>query len=124
MTFEIPLKLSGSLNSREHWRRRAKRVKAERNIVAAYSPLPHVWRALAAEAERFTITLTRIAPRTLDDDNLVGRMKATRDEVARLLGIDDGSPRLTWLYRQTKGEAHQHAVTVHVWPEALRAVVP
>ena len=49
------------------------------------------------------ITLTRIAPRTLDDDNLAAGFKATRDRVADWLGVDDGDKRLTWRYAQERG---------------------
>lgn len=123
MQFDVPIRLTGGLNARDgHWSGRAKRVKAERKCVAAFAPLPYVWRQLAMEAERFTITLTRVSPRAMDDDGWVGRAKGIRDEVARLLGIDDGSPRLTWRYRQAKGAPHQHKVEVHVLPEYAREV--
>lgn len=75
------------MNAREHFRVRAKRVKAEREVTAwelkrcTRPPVP------------CTVLLTRMSPgtRPLDDDNLAGSLKAVRDEVAKWLGVDDGN---------------------------------
>jgi hypothetical protein len=64
------------------------------------------------------VTLTRIAPRALDDDNLRGALKATRDEVAAWLLVDDRDPRVTWTYAERRGAVREYAVEVSVaWPE-------
>jgi hypothetical protein len=60
------------------------------------------------------VTLTRIAPRRLDSDNLQGGCKAARDEVAAWLGVDDADPRVEWRYEQSK------ALGVRVARYALR----
>ena len=60
------------------------------------------------------VTLTRIAPRALDDDNLRGALKACRDGVADWLAIDDRDPRVRWEYAQRKGKPGQYAVAVEV----------
>lgn len=52
----------------------------------------------------FVVTLTRVGARKLDDDNLASAFKYIRDEVARIIGIDDGSPLYTWQYLQRIGE--------------------
>lgn len=103
-SFELPLRLEVSLNSRIHWAAKARRVKAERNAIALVFPLQ--WRGYAQQETeaRILVGLTRIAPRALDDDNLAGRFKAVRDEVAKQLGIDDGDGRIGWAYSQEKGE--------------------
>lgn len=49
------------------------------------------------------ITITRVSPGRCDDDNLVGGGKAVRDSVAAYLGIDDGSPLVTYRYAQRVG---------------------
>ena len=59
-----------------------------------------------------TITMTRIAPRTLDDDNLASGFKATRDGIADWLGIDDGSKRLRWVCEQRKGRQYAAEIVV------------
>lgn len=38
---------------------------------------------------RFNVTMTRISPSFLDDDNVVGALKAVRDEIAAWIGLDD-----------------------------------
>lgn len=112
----IPMELKLSLNSRVHWGVRARRVAAERAIVAF--AFPHTWKGTAERSEekgfRWIVVLTRVAPRRLDDDNLAGRFKAVRDEIARQLGIDDGSSRIAWVYSQTKGEPGETAVLIEV----------
>lgn len=50
------------------------------------------------------ITITRVGPRTLDDDNLAISCKYVRDTIAARIGVDDGSYLYTWQYRQRKGD--------------------
>jgi hypothetical protein len=60
------------------------------------------------------VTLTRIAPRTLDSDNVHGALKHVRDGVADWLGVDDGDARVTWEVGQERGAAQQYAVRVEI----------
>lgn len=50
------------------------------------------------------IVITRIGPRRLDDDNLQSACKYVRDEIARKVGVDDGSDQYTWQYDQRVGD--------------------
>lgn len=107
----LPLKIVSEANQRCHWREKSARVKQHRStarlmMAAEAGPAP--------DAPGMIITLTRIAPRELDDDNLASGFKAVRDGVADWLGIDDGSKRLRWLYAQRKGRPGQYAAEVHV----------
>jgi hypothetical protein len=61
------------------------------------------------------VTITRVGPRKCDDDGIVGGCKAVRDEIASLLRIDDGDPRIAWLYAQRKG---RYSVEVDLAPRA------
>lgn len=100
LTVQItPLRLYSTLNQREHWAKRAKRAKNER---AWGFEATRRWPALAPGA-RATVTITRIAPRKLDSDNLAGSAKSVRDGVADRLQVNDGDERITWLYGQEKG---------------------
>lgn len=101
--YSIPIRTVSALNMREHWAKRAKRVKAERN--AAYLLTPHV--SLPA-----AITMTRLGPRRLDDDNLRGALKGVRDGIADRLGVDDGGELVEWRYGQ--GKAKDYAVVVEI----------
>jgi hypothetical protein len=66
------------------------------------------------ESGAVAITLTRIAPRVLDTDNLASGLKAVRDGVADALGVNDGSSRLTWRYAQERGKPREYAVRVEI----------
>ena len=94
MIVHLPIATVSEANRRDHWQVRRKRAKAQRQMAAALVPrcrLPCV------------VTLTRISPRLLDDDNLRQALKAVRDGVADRLGIDDRDPRVEWRYAQRKG---------------------
>lgn len=94
MIVHLPIATVSEANRRDHWRVKAKRAKAQRQMAAALVPrfgLPCV------------VTLTRISPRMLDDDNLQSALKAVRDGVADRLGVDDRDPRVEWRYAQRKG---------------------
>jgi len=95
---EFALRTVSGMNVREHWRVRAKRVRQERlatglAIAKLRCPVPCV------------ITLTRLSPGTLDDDNLQAAFKAVRDAVAAHIGIDDGDHRIQWEYAQEKAKS-------------------
>ena len=102
---EIPVRLVSLLNSREHHMARARRAKQQRSLARLQtiarlcrSPL---W-ARVANGCGLVVTITRIGPRELDDDNLAGSAKHVRDGIADALGIDDGDKRIVWRYRQAK----------------------
>lgn len=99
--FAIPVRATFTLNSREHWASRARKRKAERTAVALAM---RVRRARFDVDAGVVVTLTRVGPRKLDDDNVQGALKAIRDEVAKQLGVDDGDQRVTWRYAQERGE--------------------
>ena len=109
----LPLRIISEANQRGHWSKSASRKALHRNTarcILQSHARPH-------KDGPITITLTRIAPRVLDDDNLASGFKAVRDGVADWLGIDDGSKRLTWVYAQRKGLAGQYvAEVVAEWP--------
>jgi hypothetical protein len=102
---EVPVRLVSLLNTREHWAQRAKRASMQRGLARNYavqklkaSPL---WDQVANGCA-LTVTIIRIAPRELDDDNLAGSAKHVRDGIADALGIDDGDKRIQWRYEQAK----------------------
>lgn len=101
---ELPLRIQPVANLREHWGARARRAKAHRKAAMAVPrhPLPCV------------VTLTRVGPKPLDDDNLTGGFKALRDGIADRLGVDDADPRVTWRYDQVRGKAKEYAARVRI----------
>jgi hypothetical protein len=97
----IPLVTISESNAREHWSRRARRVRAQREAVAQRLrrvPLP--------PTRAVEVRLTRVSPRALDDDNLRGALKSVRDAVAMWLGVGDGpTGPIVWTYGQEKAPA-------------------
>ena len=106
----LPLRLVSVMNAREHWARRARRAAdhraATRMALAAHGAWP-----LRLPLD---VTITRIAPRVLDGDNLQGAAKAVRDGIADALGVDDRDPRVRWIYGQRRGTPGQHAVELRI----------
>jgi hypothetical protein len=104
---ELPLRVESVANLREHWAVKGKRTKLHRHtacVLGPSHPLPVV------------VTLTRIAPRALDDDNLRSGFKAIRDGVADRLGVDDRDPRIEWRYAEKRGNPKQYAALVRIEP--------
>jgi hypothetical protein len=103
---------TSSLNEqrRQHWTIRRRRTADERFAVSA--TIGNRIRGLLPCA----VTLTRIGPKRLDDDNLAGALKAVRDAVADALGCDDADARLKFLYAQEKGDSQEYAVRIEVRP--------
>lgn len=91
-------------------------LDAQNHHIGARDPQPQPAEALVgkvqradvldADAARLRVTITRRAPRPLDDDNLVGGCKQLRDAIAELLGRKGDAEKdgLVWEYRQERGE--------------------
>jgi hypothetical protein len=82
----------------KHWRQLTK-IKNEQKLATKVCihnqiipPLP------------LLVTITRIGPRRLDDDNLASSCKYVRDQIAAAVGVDDGSDQYTWQYQQKIGD--------------------
>ena len=123
MTITIPLALPSVANQRLHWRAKAAQVKRQRHAVAfavwcSTSSINGPW----PERPPYSVLLTRIGPRKLDSDNLASAFKAVRDQVARLLYVDDGDEsRVTWAYGQEKGPP---SIRIEVLAAGTPAIVP
>ena len=118
ISFVLPIHTVSESNCHEHWRNRQRRAKLQRGVSAVMSG-PHLRAAgylgvFERESPNLSVTLTRIAPRSLDSDNLAGSQKHVRDGIADCLGIDDRDKRVTWTYGQRKGAAKTYAVEVKV----------
>lgn len=109
----LPIRLVSEPNVRQHWAKKAKRVASQRGLT-------RVALFMEPKRARFTFpvltTLTRIAPKPLDDDNLRGACKAVRDGIADALGIKDNDPRVTWAYAQMRGKVREYAVHIKIEP--------
>lgn len=109
VTFHMEgMRVSSSTNMRSGHFARAGRVKKEKS--AAYLTMLSLRNLLTPAC---IITLTRVAPRTLDDDNLRGALKSIRDGIARAMRVDDATPMIEWRYNQEYA-AGRYAVMVEV----------
>lgn len=113
MEWTLSIKTVSEANSNEHWTKRHKRRKNQmieiRNFFILHRPtikLP------------CTITLTRISPRILDDDNLVMSFKFIRDAIANEIhpgmapGRADDDKQIAWKYSQEKGKPQAIKMTI------------
>lgn len=97
-------------NAREHWARKASRLKLQREM-------SRIKTAAAIGGNKIssaTITITRIGKRKMDSDNLASSAKGVRDGIADALGIDDGDERLTWVYAQRTEKRYGVSVLIEV----------
>jgi hypothetical protein len=114
----VPIKTISVANSREHWSRRQKRVKAERDatywcLIQDGNPQRYELSKLPLE-----VGLKRTTPnmRRMDGDNLQSSMKAIRDAVCAWLGRDDADPTIHWVYTQDSGSTGVEIVIRPVGP--------
>lgn len=102
----LDLETRSEANMREHHHTKAARAKKQREAVTA--KLLEQWGDGAKvlpvyAAPHVQVTLTRLASRDLDDDNLAGAFKAVRDAIAKWFGVDDGPKGpCRWRYAQER----------------------
>jgi hypothetical protein len=108
MTIEFPLRTE-SLNKKEHYHVKAKRVKNERTVVAW-----ELVRQMKTKPELpCVVTFTRLAPRLLDEhDNLPGSFKHVVDALCKHIGIDDGSEKISFKYKQEKSSTYHIRIDI------------
>lgn len=97
ISFSIPIQTRNTLNLRESWQAKARRLRKEKADTRLLCPR---W----SQGPLLVVKLTRVGPRELDSDNLAAALKAVRDGLASWLRIDDGSPLVEWQYAQESGE--------------------
>lgn len=109
----IPVRTVSELNCFQPWRTKHARHKRQKHAVQI-ALLPYEGKiSLPCK-----IVYTRIAPRTLDYDNLVSSGKYLIDKVADLIipglrsGRADSDPRLSYEYLQEKGKVKEYAVKI------------
>lgn len=114
MEFTVPIRIESEMNKREHWSVRRKRFTEHKACVSYAWPKP---RYRDYGDGPLLVTLTRIGPRKLDSDNLASGFKAVRDEIARIVGVDDGDEeRLIFRYRQERGKPREYGAHIRIEP--------
>lgn len=110
ITWMVPVQTATTSQAKGHWKPRSKRAKEQRAA--------SLWSAKAAGLRTIPriVRLTRIAPGSLDSDNLPASMKHVRDGIADALETDDSERAgIVWTYAQEQGKAREYAVRVEVW---------
>lgn len=72
-------------------------------LAAAHGSLCSIYDPTSKVPLPWEVTITRIAPRQLDDDNAVGAAKGVRDAIAAWCGVDDRRPQVRYIVEQEKG---------------------
>lgn len=97
----VPIETVSALNGREHPMARTRRVKRERSNTLRYFRASNP----PEPTPLLRVTLIRVGRRALDSgDNLSSALKGVRDQVACILGVNDGGPLVKWVYDQEHGE--------------------
>lgn len=104
------LRLASEANARDHFMAVARRKASQAQIVAeAFRPIRSWVDAMRAPIDA---RITRHGPRRLDKDNLWRAAKGAIDQVAKILGYDDGDvAAVDWTVEPATGP---YAVTIHV----------
>jgi hypothetical protein len=113
IVIKMPIKTVSEANLREHWAQKARRSRKQRQVAALLTHMAMRKFGFVVEG-KLRITLTRIAPRKLDDDNNARAHKAVRDGIADALAIDDADERLEWVYAQQRGAVREYVVLVTI----------
>jgi hypothetical protein len=112
LEFDLPIKTVSELNSRDHWRVRSARRQAQQHDTAVIFKNALMGRKIQLPC---IVKLIRIGPKRLDSgDNLSSAFKGIRDQIARIIGIDDGDPRITFQYDQVAIGEHSYNVKVRI----------
>jgi hypothetical protein len=112
--WELPIRTVSENNSSEHWAVKNKRHARQKRLIKLRFNKDKELIKLPC-----VVTLTRIAPRTLDaHDNLRSAFKWIVDAVADNLipgqaaGRADDSTEITWEYKQQRGAPRKYSVRI------------
>jgi hypothetical protein len=111
------LRVVSEANSHTHWRVRQKRARAQRELVRAALCLRGLLAYTTLPGLR--VTFTRIIGKhgqRFDSDNLEGSFKHVRDEVAALVGRDDGDPWWRWVVSRNQERGPEYGVRIAFEP--------
>ena len=116
--FEItlPIRTVSEANSSEHWSKKSRRHRIQKKTI---------WAALHQKRPQIEIpiefTLTRVAPRSIDFDNLVSSFKWIADACAEYVhpglqaGRADSDKNITFKYAQEKSTPKTYAVRIEIY---------
>ncbi len=119
--FKLPIKTVSEANSgHEHWTSKHKRHKLQKRWLLTIKTDLALSCKQCYLSDPVDITLIRIAPRKLDDDNLQSSLKYIRDYIADILfpgqqaGRADDTDMIIWKYDQEKGNPKEYAIKIRI----------
>lgn len=113
LNLKVPIRLLSEGNINQHWATKRQRKKENEFLLKAFYN-----HAGVEVIPPCTVTLCRIAPRELDDDNLRTAFKPIRDWIADRLvpgkapGRADSDKRIKWEYMQERGKPNEYAIWI------------
>jgi len=110
--FYAPIRIVSEANDRSHWAVKYKRKTAQQGEMIII--LRNVLRKNPKVAFPCVVSLTRIGPRRIDDDNLANGFKGVRDSIAHELDVDDGDHRIRFEYDQEVIGKREYGVRVKI----------
>jgi hypothetical protein len=111
LAIALPIRTESELNRRDHWAAAAARKKAQQREVEI--GLKRLFSVFRVELP-CVVRLTRIGAEILDDDNLASAFKAIRDQIAKLIKVDDGSDMVRWQYDQVADRRFGYGVKIEI----------
>lgn len=117
------LRLVSEMNAREHWTVKRRRKNSQQRIVCdAFTASVHGM--LRRMGTRLEVSLVRFGPRLMDRaDNHPAAFKHAIDQIARIVGVDDGDGTIAWKLKQQKGP-YGLAIGIRMRPEITIAGMP
>lgn len=116
--FRLPLKTENPLNTRQHYRKVAKRGAHEKFVTLAVARA-HITQPVTLPC---VVVVTRISAGVLDRDALAASAKHIVDGVCAVIGVDDGEvDKVLVQYRQEPCKRGEYGVRVEVH-EGMRLV--
>lgn len=108
-----PIKVVSEANrgGKEHWSVKVKRKKNQQTEILAELSNALLGKQVILPCQ---VTLTRIGPKKMDDDNLARAFKGIRDAIAGKLGVDDGDSKVKWIYGQDPRGKREYSIKVEI----------
>lgn len=132
--WNLPIRTISEANTREHhFAKTRKKRKEDQKYWINWAFVQDIVQKKKELPPKIFVHLTRIAPRTLDYDNLVSSFKHIRDYIAACVhpeaivvairngkryknpGHCDRGNSITWDYSQQKGEPKEYAVRIRIF---------
>jgi len=120
LSITVPIRIQSSSNLREHWARKRARDNSQELMIRMYlrneAGVPPGVPCLPLQ-----IKLTRIAPKSLDYDNLVAAFKKALDVLSDWVtpglapGRADSVEGLTFHFGQQKGKVREYGLKIEIW---------